>query len=126
FGTKAILNASSTATRFTTTDIAATPDWPESRRLSAVALPSTKNRKPAIIPLAKTLQRPLSDPGGCLSCVSPRTGDRGRPWHECAGLKPARTHHRGCESGDAAPRPTGRPRSLDQQSTPPLDCWSQR
>jgi len=39
----------------------------------AVALPSTKNRKPAIIPLAKTLQRPLSDPGGCLSCVSPRT-----------------------------------------------------
>ena len=92
----------------------------------AVALPSTKNRKPAIIPLAKTLQRPLSDPGGCLSCVSPRTGDRGRPWHECAGLKPARTHHRGCESGDAAPRPTGRPRSLDQQSTPPLDCWSQR
>jgi len=35
--------------------------------------PEHQNRKPAIIPLAKTLQRPLSDPGGCLSCVSPRT-----------------------------------------------------
>ncbi len=65
-------------------------------------------------------------PRRLLELCFARTGDRGRPWHECAGLKPARTHHRGCESGDAAPRPTGRPRSLDQQSTPPLDCWSQR
>ena len=32
------LNGSSTATKVTTTDIAATPDWPESLRLSAVAL----------------------------------------------------------------------------------------
>jgi hypothetical protein len=36
FGTKAILNGSSTATRFTTTDIAATLDWRESRGLSGV------------------------------------------------------------------------------------------
>jgi hypothetical protein len=38
FGTKAILNGSSTATKVTTTYIAATSDWPESLRLSAVAL----------------------------------------------------------------------------------------
>jgi transposase InsO family protein len=36
FGTKAILNGRSTATKFTTTDIAATPDWPASPRLNAV------------------------------------------------------------------------------------------
>ena len=34
---QAILNGSSIATKFTTTNIAATPDWSESRRLSAVA-----------------------------------------------------------------------------------------
>src|ERR1019366_10812077 len=31
------------------------------------------NRKPSLIPLAKTLQRPLSDPGRRLSCISPHT-----------------------------------------------------
>ena len=37
-GTKAIWNGSSTATKSTTTDIAATPDWPASPRLNEVVL----------------------------------------------------------------------------------------
>jgi transposase InsO family protein len=41
-------------------------------------------RKPSLIPLARTLQRPLSDPRPSLSCISPHTGDithmsRGNP-----------------------------------------------
>ena len=54
--------------------------------------------KPRLIPMAKTLQRPLSDPGRRLSCISPHTGEDDCP--HCADAKrQQRYQHRYHRSG---------------------------